>query len=88
MESRISDTEAARSFSELLSRVRDGGEEFIVERGGQPICRIVPARPVRCTVADFVRFLREGPKPDPGFYDDVMDILRNQPPVPESPWER
>jgi prevent-host-death family protein len=87
MESRISATEAARSFSELLNRVRDGGEEFIVERGGQPICRIVPARPVRATIADFVRFLQEGPKPDPAYWDDVQEAINNQGTVPESRWE-
>lgn len=88
MESKITATEAARNFSDILNRVHYRGEEFTVERNGYPVCRIVPARPVRSTVADFVRFLKEGPKPDPDFYDDVMEILRNQPPMPESPWER
>lgn len=87
MESRISDTEAARSFSELLNRVRDGGEEFIVERGGQPICSIVPAGPAPVTLSDFFPILREAPKPDPGYWDDLEDILKNQPPLPESRWE-
>jgi antitoxin (DNA-binding transcriptional repressor) of toxin-antitoxin stability system len=45
MKSHISATEAARSFSELINRVHDRGESFVVERGGKPICEIVPAKP-------------------------------------------
>ena len=87
MESRISATEAVRDFPEILKRIRDNGEEFVVERDGQPICRIVPAGPAPVTLSDFFRILREAPKPDPGYWDDLEDILKNQPPLPESPWE-
>jgi len=30
--------EAARSFSELINRVYQKGESFVIERGGEPIC--------------------------------------------------
>src|SRR5579864_7307861 len=87
MESHISATEAARSFSDLLNRVLYRGEVFVVERGGQPICRITPARPAKFTLRDLVQLLKTIPKPDPGYWDALEAINRNQP-SPESPWER
>jgi prevent-host-death family protein len=87
MESHISATEAARSFSDLLNRVLYRGEVFVVERGGQPVCRITPARPVKFTLRDLVHLLKTIPKPDPGYWDALEEINRNQP-TPESPWER
>jgi hypothetical protein len=57
----------------------------VVERGGQPVCRIVPAGPRKCTVADLVEFLRTAPRPDPGYWDDLEEITRSQPAVPKLP---
>jgi len=85
MESHISATRAARNFSDLLNRVVYRGEAFVVERGGEPVCRIVPAGPRKCTVADLVEFLRTAPKPDPGYWDDLEEIIRSQPPLPKAP---
>ena len=88
MESHLSATEAARNFSDLINRVLYRGEVFVVERGGQPVCRIVPARPVKFTLGDLVQLLKTIPKPDPAYWDAVEEANRNQPPLPESPWER
>jgi prevent-host-death family protein len=40
---RVSATEAARGFSELLDRVERHGEAFVVERRGRPVASIQPA---------------------------------------------
>ena len=88
MESRISATEAARKFSDIVNRVRYRGEEFIVERAGEAVCRIVPALPVKRTLADLVRILESVPKPDPEYWDIVEEVTRNQPKLPRSPWRR
>jgi prevent-host-death family protein len=88
MESHISATAAARSLSELLNRVRYRGESFVVERGGEPVCRIVPARPARCTVADLVRALKAAPSPDADYLDAVEAVTKKQPKVPRDPWAR
>ena len=85
---RLSATEAARGFSELLNRVRYRGERFIIERGGVPIGELRPAAPVRFTGADLLALLRSLPKVDEKFFDDVEEAVRNQPRLPESPWER
>lgn len=88
MKSHISATYAARHFSDLLNRIRDHGEEFIVERGGEPVCEIIPARPVTRTVAELVRLLRSIPKPDDEYGDTLEDITTHQSPLPLSPWQR
>lgn len=48
----ITARDASRGFSRLLDRVEYDGEEFTVERDGQVVARIVPAR--TRTVAGFL----------------------------------
>src|SRR4030095_16988951 len=83
----ISATEAARSFSELLDRVCYRGETFVIERGGEPVCEISHVKPMRFTGADFLTLLHSLPKPDPAFWNAVETATRQEPAVPESPWE-
>ena len=88
MESHISATEAARSLSALLNRVRYRGESFVVERGGEAVCRIVPAGPPRCTVADLVRALEAAPRPDAEYLSGLERLSKTQPKAPKGPWAR
>lgn len=85
---RVSATEAARSFSELLNRVRYRGETFIIERGGESICEIRPTGPARFTGADLMTLLHSLPAIDEDYLDAVEEVTRTQPLLPESPWER
>ena len=85
---RVSATEASRSFSEILNRVRYRGEVFLVMRGGQPICELRPAAPTLFTGADLLTLLRSLPAVDEDYLDAVEETARNQPQLPESPWER
>jgi antitoxin (DNA-binding transcriptional repressor) of toxin-antitoxin stability system len=87
MESSISATEAARTFSELLNRVRYRGDSFVVERGGEPICRMVPTTSATRTVRDLLRLLKQVPKPDKQYAEDVRGIIQHQPETPGGPWE-
>jgi len=88
MKFHLSATQAVRQFSDLLNRVRYRGEEFVIERGGEPVCEIIPARPVTRTVADLVRALRAIPKPDDEYWETVEDLTTHQQPLPPSPWPR
>jgi len=88
MKSRISASKAARSFSELMNRVRYRNESFIVERGGKPICEILPARPPKFSGADLVDLLRTLPKPDEDYLAIVEELLERQPVVKEPRWQR
>ena|SRR5688572_12285538 len=84
---RLSATEAARNFSELLNRVRYRGERFVIMRGGTAIGELRPAAPIRFTGRDLVALLRSLPPIDAGYLDTVEEFARSQPQVPEAPWE-
>jgi antitoxin (DNA-binding transcriptional repressor) of toxin-antitoxin stability system len=83
----ITATEAARTFSELLSRVRYAGESFLVVRNGEIMCRIEPAHAHQpATVRDLVDILKNAGRTDPQFADDVERAQKAQPKLPRSPW--
>jgi antitoxin (DNA-binding transcriptional repressor) of toxin-antitoxin stability system len=85
----VSATEAVRTFSDLLNRIRYRGEEFVVERAGEAICRMTPATPVKAlSLRDLASMLREFPKPDGGYASDVRKAARGQGRRPRSPWGR
>jgi len=84
---RMSATDAARNFSEILNRVLYRGETFLIERSGEPICEIRPARPIRFTGRDLVALLKSLPPVDADYLDAVEEVVRSQPRLPESPWE-
>ena len=80
METTISVTDLERGLAEVLDRVRDQGERFVVEREGRPVATIapVPGQP-SITWGEFVALLRELPRPDPEFVDDLEAIQAAQP---------
>ena len=88
MKSRISATEAVRSFSELMNRVRYRGESFLVERGGKPICEIHPAAPAKFSGAELANLLRSLPKPDAEYLSIVEELVAKQPSAAKSGWQR
>lgn len=83
----ITATEAARNFSALLSRVRYGGESFLVVRNGEAVCRIEPAGAApRTTVGRLLDHLATELRPDGEFADDLEIVQQEQPKLPGSPW--
>ena len=88
MKLRISATKAVRSFSELMNRVHYRGEAFVVERGGKPICEIVPAAPPRFSGSELANLLRSLPKPDEDYLATLEELMATQPTVAESRWPR
>jgi antitoxin (DNA-binding transcriptional repressor) of toxin-antitoxin stability system len=86
---RVSATEAVRTFSDLLNRIRYRGEEFIVERAGEPVCRMAPASPTRrLSLRELVSVLRDIPGADASYASDVRLAVRRQGRLPRSPWGR
>lgn len=86
MESNISEAEAVRHFSDILNRVIQRREEFVVQRGGDAVCRIIPAAPSRFTLAELAELLATISKPDSAFWDEIEALTKNQAGVPNSPW--
>ena len=77
-------TEAARTFSDVLSRVA-AGEEIEIVRNGAPVAVITPPR-VRFVPADRFRDLLESaPSVDEAFADDLRAIREELGP-PEDAW--
>ena len=88
MKSCIPATETVRRFSELMNRVRYRGESFIVERGGKPVCEILPAQPTRFSGKELADLLRSLPKPDEEYLSLVEGLSAKQSTVAESRWPR
>jgi len=89
MATRVSATEAVRTFSDLLNRIRYRGEEFVVVRGGEPVCSMTPTTaPNRLSLRDLAALLREIPSPDVGYASAVRRAARRQGRLPRSPWGR
>lgn len=89
MTTRVSATDAVRTFSDLLNRIHYRGEEFVVERGGEAVCRMTPATaPVRLTLRELAALLRQGPAPDAKFASEVRKAVKAQGRLPRSPWGR
>ena len=84
---RITISEATARFPDLADRVKSSGDEYVVERDGQVLCRISPAPSTAFTVADMGELLRSLEPPDSDYLDAVEKITRNQPPVEPSPWD-
>jgi antitoxin (DNA-binding transcriptional repressor) of toxin-antitoxin stability system len=88
MASRISATEAARNFSELLNRVRFRGESFDVVRGGEVVARITTASsPKRAGATELIAALAAVDRRDASFAADLERIQSDQPRLPDDPWD-
>jgi antitoxin (DNA-binding transcriptional repressor) of toxin-antitoxin stability system len=89
MITRVSATEAARTFSDLLNRIRYRGEEFVVERAGEPVCRMTPVGASgRMTLKELAQRLRDLPGADSAFAAAVRRGIRSQGRLPRASWER
>ncbi len=89
MTTTVSATKAVRTFSDLLNRIRYRGEEFVVERAGEPVCRMTPATPSRrLTLGELASVLREIPRADAGYASALRQAMRRQGKLPGSPWGR
>ena len=81
---RVTATEAARSFSDVLNRVATG-EEFEVTRSGAAIAVIGPPRTVIMSAARFRALMASAPPLDDGFAEDLRR-LRDDAGAPGDPW--
>jgi len=81
---RLTATEVARRFSEVLNRVAQG-EEIEVVRAGAPVAVIVPARPRVLTAERFRELLESAPPVDDDFARDLRAIREEIGP-PEGAW--
>jgi prevent-host-death family protein len=81
---RMTATDAARSFSELLNRVADG-EEIEVTRSGAAVAVISPPKSRLISAGRFRELIATAPVPDDGFLGDVR-AARESLGAPEDAW--
>ena len=87
MSTKVSATEAARTFSKILSRVQYRGEVFTVVRAGEAVARIdQPPRCEKATVGDLLAALEQDAKGDERFADDLERIQADGSNPPSDPW--
>lgn len=80
---RLTATEAARSFSDVLNRVA-AGEEVEVTRSGAPVAVIGPATARLISAERFRELIATAPRPDDAFADDVRALRASVGPPDES----
>ena len=81
---RMTATDAARSFSDVLNRVADG-EEIEITRSGASVAVISPPKSKLISASRFRELIATAPPPDAGFADDVR-AARDSTTAPEDPW--
>ena len=93
--SRLADCprKAKRGGSVIITRGRPVAALVAVDRVALAKPKVTRARghvhrlaPAECTLAELVRVLRAGPKPDRGYGETLAAIIRRQPNLPKSPW--
>ena len=82
--SRMSATEAARSFSDVLNRVA-AGDEVEVTRSGAPVAIIGPPTARLVSAERFRELVATAPRPDEDFARDVRAARASVGP-PDAPW--
>ncbi len=80
---RISATEAARNFSELLNHTHYLGTTYIITRNGEEVGRLAPVEK-KCTLRGLWDLL-EGLEVDEEFASDLAQIRSDQERL-EEPW--
>jgi prevent-host-death family protein len=81
---RLSATEVARNFSDVLNRVA-AGEEVEITRSGAPVAVLAPARARFLTPERFREVLATAPPVDDRFVADLAEIRASVGP-PEERW--
>ena len=84
----VSATAAAKTFGRLIDRVREERAEYLIERGGTPVARIVPLGAGACTLGDLADLLTRRAELDAAYLDEVEAGVKawNRPAVPGDPW--
>ncbi len=77
-------TEAARAFSDVLNRVA-AGEEIEISRGGAPVAILSPPRRYFVSPERFRELIESLPTVDDAFVAD-LEAIRKESGIPTSPW--
>lgn len=86
---RVSVTEAARNFADIVNRAYYRGETTVLIRNGMAVAHIAPAAPIGLPAAEVRRRLklrrRMSPENAEAFARDVEELRKSIPPL-HDPW--
>ena len=87
---RIAATDAAKNFGQLVSRGREEGATYVVERGGKPVARISPVGVTGSTMAALKALVASRAQAGAAYASEVERAARrhNAPRVRRNPWAR
>jgi antitoxin (DNA-binding transcriptional repressor) of toxin-antitoxin stability system len=87
MVQRVTTTQLVEELPDLLARVHDHGERFLIVRDGQPVATLAPADDaVGITWREFARRYSRLPRPDDAFADDLAAVRASQIPIEPPEW--
>lgn len=88
---KVTATEAARQFSDLLNKIKYQGKSYEVMRGGETVARIVPVRPVSALkvaeLSDFFAELPELPDDEIDAFEKDLQGIRAEAGYVEGAWD-
>ena len=86
--SRVSATEASRSFSKLLDSV-ERGHRVLVRRRGEDVCIMTAPSTIGRRASECLNLLRSRPPVvlDDRFGDDLLDVIAGEPIDNRHPWD-
>jgi antitoxin (DNA-binding transcriptional repressor) of toxin-antitoxin stability system len=89
-EVRVSATEAAKTFGQLVDRVREDRATYIIERGGKPVAQITAIEGRAFTLGTLKALVTALPRADADYLATLERVTaaRNQPRVRTNPWAR
>jgi len=85
MKTKISATQLSRDLATVLDQVRRRGDSYLIEQDGEAIATLEPAAGVT-TWSSLAKDLHSEPRPDLAFADDLEQIQRRQPELPDDAW--
>jgi len=87
MVTKINSDELAERLTDVLDEVKATGNAYVIERDGEEIAAITRTEgQPGITWAEFVALLRDAPRPDPEFADDLEEIQASQRPAEFPEW--
>ena len=76
MQNHLSVRQLVDSFDEVIERINGSGETLVIQRDGEAMCLILPAKPPTGTVADLMELLKKWPAADDGWAEGVEEAKR------------
>jgi antitoxin (DNA-binding transcriptional repressor) of toxin-antitoxin stability system len=87
METTITAAQLADNLSDVLDRVKDRGERFVIQRNGEVVAIIEPPSPkLGITARELIAQVGNLRFPGEGFGDDLEAVQAAQPPVEMTEW--